>query len=78
MNLNRLPRHADPGRVLAERAEGSRSDRRPAGADPHKEFGSCSRRSTCCRALTRLHNVELRLIYAGMAAKQRRERAAPR
>src|SRR5713101_4092069 len=38
-----------------------------------RKSGSSSRRSICCHAL---HNVELPLIYAGMSARSRRDRAA--
>ena len=62
----RRPRRPGPGRRRARaRSATSRS-------------GSCSRASSCCTARPRSKNVELPLVYRGVPARERRERARRR
>ena len=72
----RLPRHAELRQLPPQRhgrpgARRRRSWRRSAT----RRSASSSRPSTCSPAPTRLHNVELPLIYAGLPRAERRERA---
>ena len=75
----RLPRHARPRRLHAQRRRRSRgwttASWRPSAT---RRSASSSRPSTCCARTDALQNVELPLVYAGVPRGERRERALAR
>ena len=72
---HRLPRHADRRHLRARRRGRRRSSR--ATSSPRSATAasaSSSRASTCCRRSRAFENVELPLLFGGVAPKKRRER----
>ena len=73
---DRLPGFAHVGAVLPQRATWSATWTTTSWrASATRKSASFSRPSTCWPRATALHNVELPLIYAGVSAKDREERA---
>ncbi len=73
---DRLPRHAHGRAVLAQRARSLENDRRRAGAGAQPRDRVRLPDLQPAAAASALHNVELPLVYSGIGAKIRKERAS--